>query len=144
MQLLLIFAQSMLTQATQIGKTSSLVLTLCGVLKDVLLVVASMIIWGTQVSGLQFFGYSIALGGMLYYKLGADTLKAYAAQAGREWSELGNTRPVLRKLILIGGVTTLIFLLFGGVAPRYAPGYVPNVNEIYSAAANKVSSFGTA
>lgn len=127
-----------------IGKTSSLVLTLCGVLKDVLLVVASMLIWGTQVSGLQFFGYSIALIGMLYYKLGADQLKGYAAEAARQWSELGNTRPVLRKLILVGGVVTLIFLLFGGVAPRYAPDYVPNVNEIYSAAANKVSSFGTA
>lgn len=106
--------------------------------------VASMLIWGTQVSGLQFFGYSIALIGMLYYKLGADQLKGYAAEAARQWSELGNTRPVLRKLILVGGVVTLIFLLFGGVAPRYAPDYVPNVNEIYSAAANKVSSFGTA
>lgn len=103
-----------------------------------------MLIWRTQVSGLQFFGYSIALGGMLYYKLGAETLKTYAAQAGREWSELGNTRPVLRKLILIGGVVFIIFLLAGGVAPTYAPGYVPHVNEIYSAAANKVSSFGTA
>ncbi|CAN8103703.1 unnamed protein product [Discula destructiva] len=137
-------SSSALTQALQIGKTSSLVLTLCGVLKDVLLVVASMLIWGTQVSGLQFFGYSIALGGMVYYKLGAETLKTYAAQAGREWTELGNTRPVLRKLIVIAGAVTLIFLLFGGVAPKYAPGYVPNVNEIYSAAANKVSSFGTA
>lgn len=103
-----------------------------------------MIIWGTQVSGLQFFGYSIALGGMLYYKLGAETLKTYAAQAGREWSELGNTRPVLRKLIAVGILISIVFLLFSGVAPRYAPGYVPNVNEIYSAAANKVSSFGTA
>lgn len=103
-----------------------------------------MIIWRTQVSGLQFFGYSIALGGMLYYKLGAEALKQYATQAGREWSELGNTRPVMRKLIFIGGIFTVIFLLAGGVAPKYAPGSVQSVTEIYSAAANKVSSFGTA
>lgn len=126
-----------------IGKTSSLVLTLCGVLKDVLLVIASMLIWGTQVSGLQFFGYSIALGGMVYYKLGADTLKSYAGEAGRHWAELGQTRPALRKLIVIGGGVFLIFLLFGGVAPKYAPEYVPNANEIWSAAANKIPSFGT-
>lgn len=58
-----------------IGKTSSLVLTLSGVLKDILLVGASIAIWGTHVSGLQFFGYSIALGGLMYYKLGANGIK---------------------------------------------------------------------
>lgn len=58
-----------------IGKTSSLVLTLSGVLKDILLVAASIAIWGTHVSGLQFFGYSIALGGLVYYKLGAAGIK---------------------------------------------------------------------
>jgi len=52
-----------------IGRTSSLVLTLCGVLKDVLLVFASMIIWGTQVTVLQFFGYGVAVCGLMYYKL---------------------------------------------------------------------------
>lgn len=112
-------------------------------LKDVLLVIASMLIWGTQVSGLQFFGYSIALAGMVYYKLGAETLVAYAGEAGRHWAEFGQTRPALRKLVVIGGAVTLIFLLFGGVAPRYAPDYVPNPSEILSAAANKVPSFGT-
>jgi hypothetical protein len=45
-----------------------------------------MAIWGTQITNLQFFGYSIALGGMLYYKLGAEQLKGYLGQAGRSWS----------------------------------------------------------
>lgn len=58
-----------------IGKTSSLVLTLSGVLKDILLVGASILIWGTNVTSLQFFGYSIALGGLVYYKLGAKGIK---------------------------------------------------------------------
>lgn len=67
-------SDSLLTKI-QIGKTSSLVMTLSGVLKDILLVVASMMIFHDPVSGLQAFGYSIALGGLVYYKLGSDKLK---------------------------------------------------------------------
>lgn len=108
-----------------IGKTSGLVLTLCGVLKDILLVGASMLIWGTQISGLQAFGYSVALCGMLYYKLGQKELKPYIAEAGRRWAEFGATRPALRKLLIIGAFITTIFLLLGGLAPTYAPEYDP-------------------
>lgn len=36
-----------------------------------------MIIWGTIVTGLQFFGYSVALGGLVWYKLGAEKLKEH-------------------------------------------------------------------
>jgi len=100
-----------------IGKTSSLVLTLCGVLKDVLLVVASMIIWGTQVTGLQFFGYSIALGGMVYYKLGYEAIKGYAGEAGRQWADFGNRQPVLRRVAIIALVLLTVFVLFNGLAP---------------------------
>ncbi|OIW27387.1 TPT-domain-containing protein [Coniochaeta ligniaria NRRL 30616] len=107
-----------------IGKTSSLVLTLCGVLKDVMLVAASMLIWGTIVSPLQFFGYSIALGGMVYYKLGFEALKGYAGEAGRQWAEFGNNRPVLRKISIIVLVLFTILFLLGGVAPSYAPDMV--------------------
>lgn len=57
-----------------IGKTSSLVLTLCGVLKDILLVLASILIWGTVITPLQVLGYSIALGGLVVYKLGVETI----------------------------------------------------------------------
>lgn len=106
--------------ALQIGKTSSLVLTLCGVLKDVLLVVASMIIWGTQVSGLQFFGYSIALGGMVYYKLGFEAIKGYAGEAGRQWADFGNRQPVLRRLSIILLTLLAIFFVLNGLAPSYA------------------------
>lgn len=105
----------------QIGRTSSLVLTLCGVLKDILLVAASMMIWGTPVTPLQFFGYSIALGGLVYYKLGADKLKEYGAEAGRQWADYGVRHPALRKLIVFGGVIIILFLLLGGLAPSYAP-----------------------
>lgn len=108
-----------------IGKTSSLVLTLCGVLKDVLLVLASMMIWGTQVTGLQFFGYSIALGGMVYYKLGCEAIKGYAGEAGRQWADFGNRRPVLRRIAIIALVLMTVFVVLGGLAPSYDPtGYL--------------------
>ena len=100
-------------------------MTLCGVLKDVLLVAASMMIWGTPISPLQAFGYTIALGGMVYYKLGYDALKGYAGEAGRHWAEFGATRPVARKIVVLGGAVFIVFVLFGGLAPAYAPNYDP-------------------
>lgn len=92
-------------------------MTLCGVLKDVLLVMASIAIWGTPVSGLQYFGYSIALCGLMYYKLGAETLKVQFAEGQRAWAEYGAKHPAMRKAIVFGGVLMLIFLLLGGIAP---------------------------
>jgi hypothetical protein len=80
-----------------------------------------MMIWGTPVSALQFFGYSIALSGLLYYKLGADQLKGYANQGLLAWSEFGVQRPALRKVVIFGAVLFTIFALLGGLAPTYAP-----------------------
>ncbi|RJE19405.1 DUF250 domain membrane protein [Aspergillus sclerotialis] len=104
-----------------IGKTSSLVMTLCGVLKDILLVAASMALWHTPVTGTQFFGYSIALIGLVYYKLGADKIKEYAGQANRAWAEYGANRPVQRKFVIVGAVVLIFFLFMGSMAPSYAP-----------------------
>lgn len=112
-----------------IGKTSSLVLTLCGVLKDILLVAASMMIWGTPVSGTQFFGYSIALGGLMYYKLGAEQLKGYFGSAGRSWQEFGQNKPATRKAVIFGLVLFLMFVLLGGLAPTYAPEQTGKLRE---------------
>ena len=86
-------------------------MTLCGVLKDVLLVAASIAIWGTPISPLQYFGYSIALGGLVYYKLGGATIKATFSEMGRGWAEYGAKHPALRKMIVFG--TTLLLLIIG-------------------------------
>ncbi|KAJ3207347.1 hypothetical protein HDU67_007527 [Dinochytrium kinnereticum] len=51
-----------------IGKTSSLVMCLSGVLKDIILVVASVLIWWTTVTRLQIVGYGTALAGLVLYK----------------------------------------------------------------------------
>jgi hypothetical protein len=107
-------------------------MTLCGVLKDIMLVAASMLIWGTPVTALQFFGYSIALSGMLYYKLGAEQLKGYATQLGRSWSEFGVQRPALRKVVVFLAVLLTIFILLGGLAPTFAPGISQTLRDIIS------------
>lgn len=72
----------------QIGKTSSLVLTLSGVLKNIMIVFASMLFYHDTVTGIQFLGFSIALGGLAYYQLGgAPALRGYYAQALNRASE---------------------------------------------------------
>ncbi|KAG2168020.1 hypothetical protein VTO58DRAFT_104053 [Aureobasidium pullulans] len=115
-----------------IGRTSSLVLTLCGVLKDILLVMASMLIFRDPVAPLQFFGYSIALGGLVYYKLGADALKEYAGGAGRAWADYGVRHPALRKLIVFGGVLFVLFLLLGSFSSSLPVAGQEYVNTKYS------------
>ncbi|KAL1642269.1 hypothetical protein SLS58_005609 [Diplodia intermedia] len=55
-----------------IKRTSAVTLTLCGVLKDILLVVASVLIFWDPVTMTQVFGYGIALAGLMYYKLGPE------------------------------------------------------------------------
>lgn len=92
-------------------------MTLCGVLKDILLVFASIMIWGTPVTLTQYFGYSIALGGMIYYKLGADSIKSFFSELVRQWAEFGSKHPAQRKVIVFGMIILTIFLILGGLAP---------------------------
>lgn len=51
-----------------IGNASALVLTLAGIVKDVLLVVSSVLLLGSTVTPMQYFGYSIALIGLNVHK----------------------------------------------------------------------------
>ncbi|KAF8903293.1 triose-phosphate transporter family-domain-containing protein [Gymnopilus junonius] len=51
-----------------VGVGSGLVLTLAGVFKDILLITGSVLIFGSQITPLQIFGYSIALGGLVLFK----------------------------------------------------------------------------
>jgi len=108
------------------------------VLKDILLVGASMLIFGTRISGLQAFGYSIAICGMLYYKLGQKELKPFIAECGRRWAEFGSSKPVLRKLLVIVLFIILVVTLLGGLAPTYAPEY--DANSLLTAAKNTLGS----
>ncbi|GAA5882790.1 hypothetical protein JCM3774_006092 [Rhodotorula dairenensis] len=63
-----------------IGCASSLVLTLSGVLKDILLVTGSVVLFGSPVTFVQLFGYSIALIGLFVFKTSPEVLAGYIAQ----------------------------------------------------------------
>ena len=51
-------------------------MTLTGILKNILLVAISVLIWNTAISFLQFFGYTIALIGLVYYSVGWEQIAA--------------------------------------------------------------------
>ena len=68
-------------------------------------------------SGLQYFGYSIALCGLVYFKLGGETLKAQLGEMNRLWAEYGVRHPALRKVFVFGVVIVLVLLLLGSIAP---------------------------
>ena len=96
-----------------------------------------MVIWGTMLSHLQAFGYTIALLGMLYYKTSADQRKELIGSAARSWAEFGQNRPILRKLLTIGLVGSTIFVLLTSFAPTYAP--VMDPKKAYDAAKSAVA-----
>ncbi|KAF2428635.1 TPT-domain-containing protein [Tothia fuscella] len=105
-----------------IGKTSSLVLTLSGVLKDIILVVFSVFMFRDPVSGLQIFGYSIALGGLVWYKLGGEKVKA---MLGESTSCVNWRHPMTSKVILLVAILLLVTVVFmGGLMPQVPPAYV--------------------
>ena len=52
-----------------IGNTSALILTLAGIIKDILLVALSVVVFGSPVTVLQYFGYAVALAGLNLHKV---------------------------------------------------------------------------
>lgn len=119
-------------------------MTLSGVLKDILLVLASMVIFQDPVSPLQFFGYGIALAGLVYYKLGGDKMKEHVGAAQMAWADYGARHPALRKLLVFGLVLITLFLLLGGIStsgyvpPQYNPGKL--AADQYTNWANKMNN----
>lgn len=85
--------------------------------------------WKTPVTPLQLFGYAIAIGGLLYYKLGVDKLKEYAGQANRSWAEYGATNPIRRRIIVFGAAAMLVLFLLvqlgGPYDPKNLKGIIP-------------------
>jgi len=120
---------SVFANVEKIGKTSGLVMTLTGIFKSILLVVVSVLIWNTSISGLQFFGYGIALAGLTYYSLGWEQIVTLTA-GFTSWlnsifgSQGSETRlsPGARKAVIavLAGLTTLVvasgFLYSTGLA----------------------------
>lgn len=131
-----------------IGKTSGLVMTLTGILKNILLVGASVMIWQTSITPMQFFGYAIALAGLVYYSLGRDQIVEIATQLwtflrnvwenspaysavssssseGSNGQQGGGLPSAVRRALLMGlGVMVMVILaagyIYGGADPRGA------------------------
>jgi hypothetical protein len=106
-------------------------MTLCGVLKNILLVIASVLIWGTIITWLQFFGYGIATAGLVYYGVGYEGVMTYYAvtqsYARKLWEGEPDTstapRPtLLRKALVISMYTTIVVLLVVGIGIRTGRG----------------------
>lgn len=72
---------------------------------------ASILIWGTTITGLQIFGYSIALGGLIHYKLGGEKLKELLREKSMAWSEYGNRRPIARRILTFAAVCLVFFFV---------------------------------
>jgi hypothetical protein len=109
------------------------------VLKDILLVFASMMLFKDPVSLLQAFGYSIALGGLIFYKLGGEKLKDYVGQGSMAWAQFGQARPVARKLVILGAVFISFFMIVGAMGPSIAP---DQTNKFYDGIGNIMSDKG--
>jgi drug/metabolite transporter (DMT)-like permease len=111
-----------------IGKTSGLVMTLTGILKNILLVIISVMIWHTNISWLQFLGYAIALGGLVYYSVGWDQITALSqtvwvyAKGGYESvrgspgsaEEQGRLPSAVRRALIMGAAALTVLVLAGG------------------------------
>jgi hypothetical protein len=88
-------------------------------------VCASIAIWGTPISGLQFFGYSIALCGLVYYKLGGETLKTQFGEMNRLWAEYGARHPALRKVFVFAVGLLLVTVFLYAIAPSLSYKSIP-------------------
>lgn len=101
-----------------------------GVLKDILLVFASMLIFHDPVTGQQFFGYSIALAGLTYYKLGAENLKSLATDARLRFGDYRQKNPARTKLVGIVAMFILVAWAFWMWGPTAGGDYAKYVRSV--------------
>uniref|UniRef100_A0A7R9Z8N2 Sugar phosphate transporter domain-containing protein n=1 Tax=Chlamydomonas euryale TaxID=1486919 RepID=A0A7R9Z8N2_9CHLO len=67
-----------------IGKSSALTMNVAGVIKDWLLILLSVMMYASPVSGLQLGGYALAFGGVCWYNyLKYKSMQAKAADSGK-------------------------------------------------------------
>ncbi|KAK4127361.1 TPT-domain-containing protein [Parathielavia appendiculata] len=138
-----------------IGKTSGLVMTLTGILKNILLVIISVLIWHTAITCLQFLGYAIALAGLLYYSLGKDQLLALSQAAwvyarggyeavrvsppsgdepGQSQGQGGGLPSAVRRALVLALAAVVILVLFGAFFYRGGGGVEPGLGRRFGGA----------
>ena len=87
-------------------------------LKDILLVMASLWIFGDPVTLIQYFGYSIALGGLMYYKLGGDKMRQVGTDTRLAIGSFQRDNPVAAKAIMVCTVLGAVLLFAYGCWPN--------------------------
>lgn len=70
-----------------------------------------MVIFQDPVAPLQFFGYSIALGGLVWYKLGADGVKNGIRDSQLAFAQMQQNNPARAKGLVIAAVLIGGFLI---------------------------------
>lgn len=90
-----------------IGRTSAVVLTLTGILKNVLLVFVSMAIYGTSITVIQWFGYSIAVVGLIYYSFGPEGMAKFFEWCSSTYRGAGTNNEGIRLARIRRGVVLL-------------------------------------
>ncbi|KKY29199.1 putative triose-phosphate transporter [Phaeomoniella chlamydospora] len=111
-----------------IDRTSSLVMTLAGILKNIVVVVASVAIWATEVSMLQVVGYALALGGLVNFSLGWERIKLESAAVASRLGgfsgvldlDINKLSPVSRNWLTMGAAFLMIFMMTSMFAFGYA------------------------
>lgn len=78
-------------------------MNLTGILKSLLLVASSVLIWATPITLTQAVGYSIALAGMFYYALPPDSPPPHRLLLAKAAGLLGGGRGVQRPWARGGG-----------------------------------------
>ena len=113
---------------SQIGKTSSLVLTLAGILKAILLVAFAVVFRGEESSPLQAAGYTVALFGLVYYSLGRDQLRTLSSSIAAKVAggfDDGRVSPLVRRTAAVAAVLVVVLVVLGirggGGAPVETP-----------------------
>lgn len=106
-------------------------MTLTGILKNILLVIISVLIWRTNITPLQVLGYAIALAGLLYYSLGWDQLvvlsqAAWALAKGDDQHHYsggggGGLPSAVRRTLVMAVAAAVVLFLVGGFFYRGAP-----------------------
>lgn len=95
---------------------------MAGILKDILLVVASIIIFRDPVTGQQFVGYGIALVGLAYYKLGAAGINSFVSDLRLQLANNSGKSKLIIAAIIAGG---FFFFMYAGSGPSPAPVTAP-------------------
>jgi hypothetical protein len=102
---------------------------LCGILKDILIVISSLILWNTPLTVVQVLGYSIALLGLVYYMLGYDRIVGFSSRATGMINEYRAKNRLISILVLILVGFFVVLTVMGLLAVNFAPESIQNLKS---------------